>query len=150
MTPTQEKAITQSLDILKVGFFECPKHFYEYFLHNDDWALLMAAAGLNDVTTPPPVVALAVLRNAVLREGLFAGMTDFRPPTHHCSFLGEQIRRGERTIDLEPCKEGHERCPYANFENLQGSGRPTVDHLLPQRAGDAPNVIVPPGLTLSE
>lgn len=87
MTPTQEKAITLSLNILQVGFFECPKHYYQYFINNDAWSLLMAAGGRNDVDTPPPQTALAVLRNAVAREGCFADMPDFKPPAHHCSFL---------------------------------------------------------------
>ena len=46
MTNAQERAITLALNILHVGFFECPKHFYQYFIHNDEWALIMAAAGL--------------------------------------------------------------------------------------------------------
>jgi hypothetical protein len=124
MTPAQEKSITLSLNILQVGFFECPRHYYEYFIGNDDWALLMAAGGLNEVDTPPLKIALAVLRNAVAREGFFADMTDFKPPAHHCSFLREQVRRGERNIRLEPCKEGQQGCPYATFENLKDSSRP--------------------------
>ena len=44
MTLTQERSITLALNILHVGFFECPKHFYEYFVNNDEWALLMAAS----------------------------------------------------------------------------------------------------------
>ena len=51
MTPSQEKAITLSLNILHVGFFECPRHFYEYFLTNDEWALLMSAAAEWSVLT---------------------------------------------------------------------------------------------------
>ena len=145
MTPTQEKAIARSLDILRVGFFECPKHFYEYFVDNDDWALLMAAAGLNAVGTPPPQVALAVLRNAVAREGLFAGMTDFAPPPHHCSILQDQVRRGARTLELEPCREGQQGCPYATFENLRGSGRGGGDRRSPGPARDAASKAVPSG-----
>src|SRR6185437_8331644 len=91
MTSTQEKAITLALNILQVSFFECPKHYYEYFIKNNDWALLMAAAGINDVDAQPQPIALAVLGNAVARKGLFADMTDFEPPAHHCSFLREQI-----------------------------------------------------------
>ena len=122
MTLAQEKAITLALNALHVGFFECPKHYYEYFINDDDWSLLMAAAGQNVVDTPPPQMALAVLRNAIAREGFFAEMTDFKPPAHHCSFLREQVRRGDRTIDLKPCTEGQQGCPYATFEHMRDSG----------------------------
>ena len=121
MTATQERAITLSLNILQVGFFECPKHYYEYFINNDEWALLMAAAGLNEVDTSPPTLALTVLRNAVARDGFFATMTDFQPPAHYCSFLQDKIQRGERKIDLYPCTKAQESCPYATFENLKDS-----------------------------
>ena len=47
MTTAQERAIKLALNILHVGFFECPKHYYEYFVTNDEWALLMTAAGAN-------------------------------------------------------------------------------------------------------
>lgn len=119
MTDAQERAITLALNVLHVGFFECPKHYYEYFVSNDEWALLMTAGGINAVGTPPSDVALAVLRKAVAREGFFAEMTDFKPPMHYCSFLRDKIRRGERQINLEPCKEGQQGCPYATFENLK-------------------------------
>jgi len=119
MTPTQEQAITLSLNVLHVGFFECPKHYYEYFINNDEWALLMVAAGLTAVDVLPQQVALGVLRNAAAREGFFADMTDFRPPAHHCSFLEEKIQKGERNIALlRPCEEGQQGCPYATFENF--------------------------------
>lgn len=121
MTTTQEHAITLSLNILQVGFFECPKNFYEYFISNDDWALLMAAAGSNAVDRPPQETAVEVLRNAVGRRGLFEGMTDFEPPAHYCSFLRDQIRRGERTGELQPCAARQQHCPYATFENLKRS-----------------------------
>jgi len=125
MTSTQERAITLSLNILHVGFFECPKHFYEYFINNDEWALLMAAGGLNNVDAVPQQIALAVLRNAVTREGFFSDMTDFRPPSHHCSFLRHKIQKGERTIPLYPCQESQAGCPYATFENIRDSTGPT-------------------------
>src|SRR5688572_18357364 len=112
MTTTQEQAITLSLNMLYIGFFECPEHFYDFFIKNDEWALLMAASGINEVKTPPPVVALAVLRNAVAREGFFADMTDFKPPAHFCSFLQDKIGRGERKLDLQPCKSCQQGCPY--------------------------------------
>ena len=121
MTAGQEKTITLALNILHVGFFECPKHYYEYFINNDEWALLMAAAGLNDVDTPPQEIALAVLRNAVSRQGFFTEMTDFRPPMHYCSFLRDKIDRNERKLNLEPCKESQQGCPYATFENIKDS-----------------------------
>jgi len=121
MTLTQERSITLALNILHVGFFECPKHFYEYFVSNDEWALLMAASGINAVGTPPQQVALAVLQQAVTRQGFFADMTDFAPPAHFCSFLRDKIQRGERDMMLEPCKPGLQRCPYATFENLKDS-----------------------------
>jgi hypothetical protein len=121
MTPTQEKAITLALNVLHVGFFECPRHDYQYFISNDEWALLMTAAGLRAVGTPPPEVALGVLRRAVAREGFFAGMTDFRPPAHFCSFLRDKVDRGERRITLEQCKEGQQGCPYATFEHIKDS-----------------------------
>src|SRR6185503_17578805 len=31
MTAVQEKAITLALNTLHVGFFECPRHYYQYF-----------------------------------------------------------------------------------------------------------------------
>ena len=121
MTPTQEKSITLSLNILHVGFFECPEHYYEYFINNDEWAVLMAAAGLNDVDTPPQEIALAVLRNAVARQGFFAEMTDFEPPARYCSFLRDKIQAGERTMNLHPCQPGQQGCPHATFENMKDS-----------------------------
>jgi hypothetical protein len=124
MTTTQERAITLALNVLGVGFFECPKHYFEYFIHEDEWALLMAAAGINAVGTPPQQVALRVLANAVAREGFFEGMTDFRPPRHFCSFLHDQIQRGHREMTLEACEEGQRTCPYATFEVLKGSAAP--------------------------
>ena len=119
MTPTQEKAITLALNVLHVGFFECPKHYYEYFISNDEWALLLTAASLNASDTPPQELALAVLRNATLREAFFEGMTDFRPPAHFCSFLRDKIRTGERKMCLKPCAEDQQTCPYATFEHLK-------------------------------
>jgi hypothetical protein len=121
MTIAQERAITLALNILHVGFFECPKHYYEYFVNNDEWALLMAAAGLNAVGTPPSQLALAALRRAVTREGFFASMTDFEPPAHYCSFLRDKIQRHERKISLGPCEQGQQSCPYATFEHLKDS-----------------------------
>lgn len=121
MTRTQEQAITLALNVLQAGFFECPKHYYQYFINNDEWALLLAAAGLNASDTPPQDLALAVLRNAVSREGFFHEMTDFRPPAHFCSFLREKTRTGERKICLEPCKEDQKTCPYATFEQFKRS-----------------------------
>src|SRR5438477_5107837 len=118
MTTKQERAITLSLNILHVGFFECPKHFYEYFINNDDWALLMAAAALNAVGKPPQDVALAVLGNAVGRRGFFEGMSDFKPPAHFCSFLLNKATSGHAIACLEPCRENKLACPYATFENL--------------------------------
>ena len=118
MTTTQERAITLSLNILHVGFFECPRHYYEYFINNDDWALLMAAAALNAVARPPQEVALAVLRNAVERKGFFEAMTDFKPPAHFCSFLRDNATVGNAIASLEPCSENQRNCPYATFENL--------------------------------
>src|SRR5688572_17437427 len=106
MTIQQERCITLALNILHVGFFECPKHYYEYFVNNEEWALLMAGGGMHEVDTPPLVMALAALRNAVAREGLFAGMTDFVPPAHFCSFLRDKIDSGERKMDLQPCAKG--------------------------------------------
>ena len=121
MTLTQERSITLALNILHVGFFECPKHFYEYFVNNDEWALLMAASGINAVGTAPEQVALVVLQQAVARQGFFADMTDFAPPAHFCSFLRDKIQRGERNMTLEPCQPGLQRCPYATFQNLKDS-----------------------------
>ena len=121
MTLAQEKAITLALNALHVGFFECPKQYYEYFINNEEWALLLTAAGLNAAETPPQVLALAVLRNAVAREGFFHEMTDFEPPDHFCSFLRDKIRTGERKMCLKPCKKGDTKCQYATFEHLQGS-----------------------------
>ena len=121
MTLTQERSITLALNILHVGFFECPRQYFEYFVNNDEWALLMAASGINAVGTPPPVRALAVLQQAVARQGFFADMTDFAPPTHFCSFLRDKIQRGERDMTLEPCLPGLQRCPYATFGNLKSS-----------------------------
>lgn len=121
MTPGQERAITLALNVLHVGFFECPRHDYQYFVNNDEWALMMAAAGVNATDTPPPRLALAVLGRAVAREGFFAEMTDFEPPAHYCSFLRDKVARGERTMNLEPCKPGEQSCPYATFEHIKDS-----------------------------
>ena len=121
MTNTQEQAITLALNILHVGFFECPKHYYEYFISNDEWALLMAAASLNAVDTPPQEVALAVISAAVARQGFFEAMTDFIPPKHFCSFLRDKIEAGKRALSLQPCTEGQRGCPYATFENIRES-----------------------------
>lgn len=123
MTPTQERAITLSLNILHVGFFECPGHYYEYFVNNDEWALLMAAGGVNAAATPAQELALAVLRHAVARDGLFAEMTDFAPPARVCSFLRDKITTGERTMNLEPCQPGQRGCPYATFVQIKHSGK---------------------------
>lgn len=126
MTTAQEQAITLALNALHVGFFECPRQDYQYFISNDEWALLMTAAGLNAVCTPPQEVALAVLRNAVAKEGFFAGMTPFEPPAHYCSFLADKIRTGRRTMTLEPCARGQQQCPYATFEGIKESGDKSV------------------------
>lgn len=121
MTSTQERAITLALNVLHVGFFECPKQYYQYFINNDEWALMMTAAGLNAVDTPAQQVALAVLRDAVARKGFFADMTDFKPPAHYCSFLREKIQRGERRIELKQCSEIQQVCPYATFDEIKRS-----------------------------
>lgn len=119
MTPAQERVIQLALNVLQVGFFECPKHYYEYFVGNDDWALMMTAAGENAVGTPPAQLAVAVLRQAVAREGFFAEMTDFEPPAHYCSFLVDQVRRGERRVELKQCQPRQTGCPYASFEHMR-------------------------------
>jgi hypothetical protein len=121
MTLSQEKAITLALNVLHVGFFECPKQYYEYFINNEEWALLLTAAGLNATDTPPQTLALAVVRNAVLREGFFQDMTDFEPPAHFCSFLRDKIQTGERKMCLKPCEQGTKTCQYATFEHLKAS-----------------------------
>jgi hypothetical protein len=122
MTNAQERAITLALNILHVGFFECPKHFYEYFIDNDEWALLMAAAGLNAVHARPQEVALAVLQSAVARRAFFEGMTDFKPPAHFCSFLRDKAGSNAEAKPLEPCREHQRDCPYATFENMKQCG----------------------------
>jgi len=122
MTPTQERAIALALNILDVSFFECPKHFYEYFISNDEWALLMAAGEVNAVGTPPPLVAVEVLRRAVARDGFFQEMSDFKAPRHFCSFLLHKNHTGERQVRLEQCEVGQATCPYATFEAIQESG----------------------------
>ena len=126
MTNAQERAITLALNILHVGFFECPKHFYQYFIHNDEWALIMAAAGLNTVNARPQEVALAVLQRAIARQAFFEGMTDFKPPAHFCSFLRDKARSSAEALDLQPCREDQRHCPYATFENMKqcGMGQP--------------------------
>ena len=121
MTTSQERAITLALNILHVGFFECPRQDYQYFIDNDEWALLMSAAGVNAVGAPPPEVAVAVLRNALAKEGFFAAMLPFEPPAHYCSFLRDKIQTGKRTISLEQCASGQARCPYATFEAIKES-----------------------------
>src|SRR5688500_3455582 len=98
MTSRQEQAITLALNGLHVSFFECPKSHFEYFINNDEWALLTAAGDENAVGARPQEVALAVLRHAVNREGFFEGMTDFAPPARYCSFLKDKIRTGERRL----------------------------------------------------
>jgi hypothetical protein len=112
------------LNILNVGFFECPRQDYAYFIDNDEWALLMTAADANEVGASPQDLALAVLANAVARRSFFAEMTDFRAPRHFCSFLRDKIERGERTMTLEPCREGQQTCPYATFEGISHSADP--------------------------
>ena len=121
MTLTQERSITLALNILHTGFFECPGQYFEYFVNNDEWALLMTASGINAVGTPPPLLAMTVLQQAVARQGFFADMTDFTPPAHYCSFLRDKIQRGERDMTLEPCQPGMQRCRYATFDNLKDS-----------------------------
>jgi hypothetical protein len=121
MTRAQEHAITLALNILHVGFFECPRQDFQYFINNDEWALLMSAAGVNAVGTPPQEIAVAVLRNAVARVGLFEGMTPFEPPAHYCSFLLDKVRAGERKLALGPCARGQTHCPYATFEAMKES-----------------------------
>ena len=123
MTVTQERSISLALNILYVGFFECPRHHYEYFITDDEWALLMTAAGINIVGTAPPKLALAVLRQATARQGFFAHMTDFEPPAHYCSFLKDKIQRGERKMSLQPCEQGQQGCPYASFANMAASSK---------------------------
>lgn len=122
MTTAQEQAITLALNVLQVGFFECPRQDYQYFISNDEWALLLTAASLNAVNTPPQEVALAVLHSAVARRGFFEAMTDFRPPKHFCSFLQDKVRTGKRNLVLEQCREGQQACPYATFGNIRESG----------------------------
>ena len=121
MTTAQEHAITLALNVLHVGFFECPRQDYQYFVNNDEWALLMTAGGINAVCTPPHEVALAVLRNAVAKDGFFAAMAPFEPPAHFCSFLRERIRTGERKMTLEPCGRNQKHCPYATFDAIKES-----------------------------
>jgi hypothetical protein len=121
MTTAQERAISLALNVLHVGFFECPRQDYQYFINNDEWALLMTAAASNAVGTPPQEIALAVLRNAVAREGFFAEMTPFEAPAHFCSFLREKTKSGERKMTLEPCARGQKHCPYATFEGMKES-----------------------------
>ena len=122
MTTAQERAISLALNVLHVGFFECPRQDYQYFINNDEWALLMTAAASNAVGTPPQEIALAVLRNAVAREGFFAEMSPFEAPAHFCSFLRDKIGSGERKMTLEPCARGQKYCPYATFEGIRKSG----------------------------
>ena len=122
MTTTQERAITLALNILHVSFFECPKHFYEYFINNDEWALLMAAAGLNTANARPQEVALAVLRSAVARQGFFEAMTDFKPPAHFCSFLCDKAKSSGALLQIQPCRENQRDCPHATFENMKQCG----------------------------
>lgn len=121
MTTGQERVITLALNVLYVGFFECPRKHFEYFVSNDEWAAMMAAAGINDVSISPPRLALAVLQQAVAREGFFLDMTDFRPPAHFCSFLQQKAASGEHPIQLSRCAEGQTNCPHATFENLKRS-----------------------------
>ena len=121
MTKSQERAITLALNILHVGFFECPRQDDQYFIDNDEWALLMSAAGVNTVGAAPQEVAVVVLRNAVAREGFFSNMRPFEPPAHYCSFLRDKIEAGKQTISLERCAAGQARCPYATFEGIKKS-----------------------------
>ena len=121
MTHAQERAITLAMNILHVGFFECPRQDYQYFINNEEWALLMTAGRVNAVNTPPQVIAVAVLRDAVARQGFFAAMEPFVPPAHFCSFLRDKIRTGERTMTLEPCARDQKQCPYATFEGIRNS-----------------------------
>ena len=121
MTNSQERAITLALNVLHVGFFECPRQDYQYFINNEEWALPMSAAGVNAVAAPPQEVALAVLRSAVAKQGFFAGMTPFEPPAHYCSFLADKVRTGERKLALEPYARGQADCPYVTFDGIKES-----------------------------
>ena len=122
MTAGQERAITLALNILHVGFFECPRHDYQYFVNNDEWALMMAAAGPQ---RRGHAAAAARARRPGRRRsrarGSSPGMTDFEPPAHYCSFLRDKVARGERAIELQPCKPGEQGCPYATFEHIKDS-----------------------------
>ena len=82
---------------------------------------MMSAADVNSVATQPQEVAVAVLRNAVTKQGFFAGMTPFEPPAHYCSFLLDKVRTGERKLALEPCARCQAHCPYATFEGIKDS-----------------------------
>lgn len=121
MTQSQERAITLALNILHVGFFECPRQDYQYFIDNDEWALLMSAAGVNAVGAPPQEVAVAALRSAVAKQGFFADMQPFEPPAHYCSFLRDKVETGKRKISLEQCARGQSHCPYATFDAIKES-----------------------------
>ena len=121
MTAAQEQAITLALNILHVGFFECPRQDYQYFINNEEWALLMMAAGINTVGAPPQEVALAVLRDALAKDGFFAAMTPFEPPAHYCSFLREKIQTGQRKMTIEPCARDQKHCLYATFDGINQS-----------------------------
>lgn len=70
MTSNQRRAILLADQILK-GHAEPAK------ISETDWSLLLLAAGLHRVATPPPVVAIRVLSNAEHLEGYF---TEVMPP----------------------------------------------------------------------
>ena len=41
-----------------------------------------------------------------------------------------KVRRGERTLELEPCEQGQQTCPYATFEEIRHSAATQTHHQL--------------------
>ena len=119
MNTLQTKAIQLALNVLYMDFFECPKHFHQYFLNTDEWALLLLAAGIQDADYKVAEVALTVLHHAVARKGFFHKMGDFKSGPHICSFLQEKVDRKGYTFKLEECQPGSAECPYATYEMLK-------------------------------
>ena len=69
MSSNQSRAVTLAGQIIH-GRLRAPE------LGDDDWNLLLLAAGVNSACAPPLVVSCKVLNNAQLRAGYFGDLRD--------------------------------------------------------------------------
>ncbi len=121
MNTLQTKAIQLALNVLYMDFFECPKHFHQYFISSDEWALLLLANGtFQDADYKVGDVAVAVLNHAVARKGFFEKMGDFKPGPHICSFIKEKVDRKGYAFQLDLNVQAEQTdCPYATYRILK-------------------------------